>query len=137
MAQYKSKPVVVNRPAEELAAKFSDFTRLQDSLDALTPEERAKVGDVELGTDYIKIKTPQVGDITLRVTVRSADRLVLNAEGSPVPMGLKVNFRPVEASSCEVAGEIDVEIPVMLRPLIGPTMQKAADQFGALFARLA
>ena len=47
MASYKSAPQTVNRPAEELFDRFSDLSRLQSSLDGLTPEQRAQVGDVE------------------------------------------------------------------------------------------
>ena len=126
MAKYTSKPTVVNRPAEELAAKFSDFRTLQAGLDELPEEQRA-----------IKINTPQVGEIALRATERTAGRVVLEAEKSPVPMKLIVSFKPVDAESTEVEGAIDVDIPMMLRPMIGPTLQKAADQFGTLFANLA
>ncbi len=53
-------------------------------------------------------------------------------------MKLIVSFKPVDAESTEVEGAIDVDIiPMMLRPMIGSTLQKAADQFGTLFANLA
>ena len=74
MAKYTSKPTVVNRPAEELAAKFSDFRTLQAGLDELPEEQRAKVGDVSFTEDTIKINTPQVGEIALRATERTAGR---------------------------------------------------------------
>ena len=46
MSKYSSKPVVVSRPAAEIAEKFSDFRRVQDALDGLDAEQKAKVGDV-------------------------------------------------------------------------------------------
>ena len=52
-------------------------------------------------------------------------------------MKLEVGFLPVDDSSTEVTGSIDVDMPAMLRPIVGPTLQKAADQFGTLFAKLA
>ena len=52
-------------------------------------------------------------------------------------MKLEITFKPVSADSTELQGAIDVEIPMMLKPLIGPTLQRAADQFGDLFANLA
>ena len=63
--------------------------------------------------------------------------MVLEAQGSPVPMKLNVALNPVDAASTEVKGSIEVEIPALLRPMIGPTLQKAADRFGELFASLA
>ena len=46
MAKYSSKSVTINRSAEAIAEQFSDFRKLQGALDNLTPEEKAKVGDV-------------------------------------------------------------------------------------------
>ena len=137
MATFTSKPAVINTPADKLAEKFSDFTRLQQYIDALPAEERAKVGDIALTSDSIILKTPQVGEITLKVTERKPERLVLEAVGSPVPMKLVVNLKPVSESSTELVTSIDVDIPAFLKPMIGGTMQKAVDQFGDLMKRLA
>lgn len=134
---YKSKPVTVARPAAELAEKFSDFTFLSASLDNMSEDERAKVGDVKFERDTITINTPQVGAVTLRAIERTPERIVLQAEGSPMPMKLVIDFKPVAETSTEVAGAIDIDLPMMLKPLVGPMMQKAADQFGDLFAKLA
>ncbi len=137
MAKYSSKPTVIDRPAAELAAKFADFRVLQTKLDELPAEQRAKVGDVTFTPDTIRINTPQVGEIALKAVERTSERVVLAAEKSPVPMKLEITFRPVGEASTELQGAIDVELPMMLKPLIGPSLQKAADQFGNLFAQLA
>lgn len=137
MAKYSSKSVTINRPAEAIAGQFSDFRKLQGALDNLTPEEKAKVGDVSFTEDSIKISTQQVGDIVFKVSERTPEAICLQAEKSPVPMNLILEMKPVDAESTELTGVIDVDIPVMLRPLVGPTLQKAADQFGSLFARFA
>lgn len=137
MSTYSSKPVVVSRPASEIASKLSDFTLLQASLDNMDAETRAKVGDVSFTDDSVVLNTPQVGRIVLKAVERTPERIVLSAENSPVPMRLGVNFTPVDDASTEVCGAIEVELPVMLRPIAGPALQKAADQLGSLFAKLA
>lgn len=137
MAKYSSKPVTVNKSADALSEKFGDFTMLQAALDNLDSEQRARVGDVSFTEDSIKITTPQVGDIVLKAVERSRERIRLEAQSSPVPMNLCVDFKPVGEQSTEVTGTIDVDLPMMLRPLVGPALQKAADQFGSLFANLA
>lgn len=135
MSKYSSQPVVVNRSAETIAEQFSDFRRLQSALDNLPADERAKVGDVAFTEDSIKISTQQVGEIKFKVSKRTPEAICLQAEKSPVPMNLILEMKPVDADNTELTGVIDVDIPVMLRPLVGPTLQKAADQFGSLFAR--
>lgn len=137
MSRYESKAVKVARSAEALAERFSDFTGLGEALNGMSAEERAKVGDVAFDRDTITITTPQVGAIRLRAVERTPSSVRLEAEGSPVPMSLELNFHPVEPELTEVTGALDVDIPMMLRPLVGPAMQKAVDQFGDLFAKLA
>lgn len=136
MAKYSSKPVVVALAPEELDARFADFTALQHKIDELPADERAKLGQVEFTADSIVINTPQVGAITLRVSERKLGFVRLTAENSPVPMFINIVYRP-NGTGSEIYGEMDVEIPVMLRPLIGPTLQKAVDNFGNLFASMA
>ena len=137
MATYTSKPAVVGRPADAIAANFSDFRALEERLGQMPAEERQKVGDVKFEQDAIVITTPQVGAITLRAVERTPRKVVMKAENSPVPMSITVDIEPIDADSCEVTGKMDVEIPAMLRPLVGPALQKAVDQFGNLFASLA
>lgn len=136
MATFTSKPAVVNRPAAEVSDKFSDLSRMQEVLDRLPGDERAKIGDIKLTTDSILIKTPQVGDITLKVTERSAERIVLEAIGSPVPLKLIVNLKAISADSTEITTSMDVEIPAFLKSMVGGAMQKAVDQFGQLMCTL-
>ncbi len=137
MATYTSKPAVVGRPADAIAANFADFRALEERLGQMPAEERQKVGDVKFEQDAIVITTPQVGAITLRAVERTPRKVVMKAENSPVPMSITVDIEPLDADSCEVTGKMDVEIPAMLRPLVGPALQKAVDQFGNLFASLA
>lgn len=137
MATYTSKPAVVGRPADAIAANFADFRALEERLGQMPAEERQKVGDVKFEQDAIVITTPQVGAITLRAVERTPRKVVMKAENSPVPMSITVDIEPIDADSCEVTGKMDVEIPAMLRPLVGPALQKAVDQFGNLFASLA
>ena len=137
MSTYKSKPTVVEKPAAELFDRFSDMTRLQNALDSLTDEQRAQIGQVEFTADSIKIVTPQVGEIAFSVIERQApSKIVFGTTSSPVPLTMKVDLKPLSETSTEVETVIDVDIPMMLRPMVGPYMQKAADKFGELIGGL-
>ncbi|MDE7119189.1 MAG: hypothetical protein K2O10_01120 [Muribaculaceae bacterium] len=137
MAQYKSKPATVNRSAEQLFERLSDLSRLQDALDQLPQEQRAQVGAVEFKHDSFKIQTPQVGDIAFKVIERQApSRVVFGTESSPVPLTLALDIVAAGPESATVTASIEVEIPAMLRPLVGPQLQKAADQLGNLIGTL-
>ena len=136
MAEYKSKPFTINSSAENIADKFSDFTRIQEYVDRLPAEEREKVGDVAFTADSIILKTKQVGEITLKVVDRSPRRVALTAVGSPVPMNIAVDITPLSDEQSELQASMSVDIPAMLKPMVGPTMQKAVDQFGELMKKI-
>lgn len=137
MATYKSKPQTINRSADELFDRFSDLSRLQSALDTLPEEQRAKVGDVQFTPDSIKIVTPQVGEIAFNVIERVRPvKVVFGTQSSPVPMTMDVDITPRGEGESEVVTSINVEIPAMLRPLIGPQLQKATDKFGELISGL-
>lgn len=137
MATYKSKPARIERPAEEIFARFSDMSRLQDTLNQLPEEQRKQIGDVEFTKDSIRIVTPQVGEIGFKVQELVApSKIVFGTESSPVPLTMQVNIRPSGDQASEVETVIDVEIPAIVRPIIGPQLQKAADKFGELISEL-
>lgn len=135
MATFSSPSKIVNSSAASVADKFSDFTAFQKYIDMMPAEERAKVGDVSLTADSIVMHTPQVGDITLKVTERTPSCVRLTAQGSPVPMNIALDIKPVAEDKSELQATMDVDIPAFLKPMIGGTLQKAVDQFGALMEK--
>lgn len=138
MAKFTSAPATVPMPVEVLFEKFNDLTVMQDMLDKLPEEQRAKVGDVVFGKDSLSIKTPQVGEIKFVVKERVApSKVVFGTASSPVPLTLTAHFAPAGESASTVSAEADVEIPAMLKPFVGPQMQKATDQFGQLISQIA
>ncbi len=137
MATYKGKPVTINLPAEEVYNKIADLSSFQQRMDSLPAEAREKLGDVKFTSDSIAITAPAVGEMKFNVTERvPGSKLVLSAENSPVPFAIKIDLKPLEAASTEVSTMIDVEIPAMLKPLVGGKMQKAANKFSEMFATL-
>ena len=135
MAVYKSKPVTVGRPATEMYERLSDLSRLQGSLDKLPEEQRQQIGNVQFSADSIRIQTPQVGAFKIIEKIEP-EKVVFGTESSPVPLTMTLVVAPVSDSASTVAAEINVEIPAMLRPLVGPQLQKAADQLGNLIGTL-
>ncbi len=137
MAVYKSKPVTVGRPATELYERLSDLSRPEGSRDKLPAEPRQQSGNVQFSADSIRIQTPQVGEIAFKIIEKiEPEKVVFGTESSPVPLTMTLVVAPISDSASTVAAEINVEIPAMLRPLVGPQLQKAADQLGNLIGTL-
>lgn len=135
MAQYKSKPVTVGFPAEFIAEKFGDLTVLGNAVERLGDAEREKLGDITFNKDSIKMDTKQVGTIEFKVVERTADRVTMKAMGSPIELLLVINLKAQGEHSTQVETVIDVDIPVMLRPMVSGPLQKAVDQIGDLLAK--
>lgn len=129
--------MTVNRPANEIYDKFSDLSILGTQLDKLPEQQRAQIGDISFGHDSISINTPQIGELKFEVIERQEPaKVVFGTSSSPVPLTMRVDIKPMSDNSSEVTTVIDVEIPAMLRPFVGPKLQQAADKFGELISNL-
>lgn len=137
MAKYTGKPAIVDIPAAQIAEKFDDLSQLSGYTDKIPAEERAKMGDLRFERDAIIIKNPAVGEMAFKVVEHNADRVVFRADGM-LPLTINVNLKALESGSkTEVTTVLDIEIPAMLRPLIGGKLQQVADTFGDLIGKLA
>lgn len=135
MAHYQSKPVSINAPIDDVFNRISDINAYQQKLESLPQEVKAKLGEVRFENDSIIITAAPVGEIKFTVDKRQSPSLIaLKAEQSPVPLTLSVNLEPSTPNTTAAAAAIDVEIPAMLKPMIGGKMQEAADKFGELIA---
>lgn len=136
MSLYKGKAVTVNVPAVTIADKFGDLTALQSTVDQLPEAERAKIGQARFEKDAIVIVNPQVGEMKFKVVERNDRQIKMAAEGI-LPMSMIVEMKPLGDDLTELTTSIDINIPVMLKPFVGPQIQKAADQFGVMMAKIA
>lgn len=137
MAKYSGKAVIVAKPINELYDKLSNLSSFQQRIDELPEEAKAKLGDVRFTDNKIIINAPGVGEISFAITECVAPTLIkLSAENSPVPFNILMNFKEISAEETEVSTDLDVDIPAMLRPLVGGKMQEAADKFSEMFSNL-
>jgi len=135
MAKYSGKAVIVNQPINDIYNRISNLSSFQQRLDELPEEMRDKLGDVRFTDDKLIINAPAVGEITFVMAERVAPTLLrMTAENSPVPFNIVMNFTEKSPESTEVRTDLDVEIPAMLRPLVGGKMQEAADKFSEMFS---
>lgn len=140
MTDFSGKAARIDAPATEVYARLGDFSNYQTRLDALPEEQRKMLGDVRFTSDSIIITAQPVGEITLQVAERVAPSLIrLEALGSPVPMFISISISPDDADpagASNVVPMVSVDLPVMLKPLVGPKLQESADKFGELITKL-
>lgn len=137
MSVYKGKPVVVNRAAGDIYSKVSDLSAYQPLVDSLPAEYREKLSGVQFTSDAVQMDAPGVGQLKFRLTEKNAPNHVgFSAEGSPVPVALRLDIEEIDGSSTRLIPSIDIEIPAMLRPFIGNKIQQAADKLGDVFTTI-
>lgn len=133
MAKYSSKPASVSAPVNDVYKSLTNIEAFQQRLDSIPEEQRKQIGDIKFTNDSITLNTPQVGELQFVVVERKEnERLVFSAAKSPIPLTLAVNLNAKNETETEITSVIDVEIPAMLRPLIGGKLQEAADKFSEL-----
>ncbi len=67
-------------------------------------------------------------------------RIALQAENAPVPMFMAINLEAKAPELTEVQTAIDVDIPAMLKPMIGPKIEpmlkQSVEKFGEMIANI-
>lgn len=136
MAVYSSGNVTLNASAQTVFDKLSNLENLQGMLDKVpadrVPEDKRQMFEnIKITHDTIEVPGGPMGSLTFRVTERVAPSLIkLQGEGIPLQMALVLNVKPLTATTSEANVDIDINIPAMLKPMIGGQIQKIANQFG-------
>ena len=137
MSVFSGKAVVVARPIAEIYARVSDLGQYREMVEQLPAEAREKLQGVEFRGESLKMDAPGVGELVFNVTERvPSSHVGLEAVGSPVPLKLAIDLEEVDAGSTRIIPRIDVQLPAMLKPFIGPKLQEGADRFGEVFTGL-
>ncbi len=135
MATFKSKETLINGSAERVFDTLSHPENLRDLLTAIPedqiPEDKRDLLDkIEVTADSISFPADPIGRLTLRIARVERPRLiVLDGEGAPVKLSLSLSLKPLTDETCEGEVSIDLDIPMMLRPMVSGPLQQLVDQF--------
>ena len=138
MASFNSPVSIIGANAEKVYARYSNLENLSTLLanipaDQIPSDNRDMLDNIKVEKDSISLPAGPVGAIRLVMAERIEPTLIrLQGEGAPVPLSLSLHITPIDAQSCETSVEIDIEIPRMMLPMIKGTLQKMADQIGAI-----
>lgn len=136
MSVYKGKKQRVNVSATHIADKFSDLSTLGQYVDNIPKEQRDKIGELHFDRDTITLKNPAIGQLAFKIVERTPDRIGFKADGL-LPLALGVNLNAVDEHTTDLVTDLDIDIPMMLRPMIGGKIQQVVDMLGEMLAKLA
>lgn len=136
MTKYAGKPFVIDKPAQEIADKFSDLTQLGQYVDMLPAEDREKLGGVSFTPDSISIDTKQIGAMKFVVSERSASGVKFTAPGMPVNLELALGLKSLGIDKTEAECSIDIDLPMIIRPMVGPKLKEGVNMLSEVLEKV-
>ena len=136
MAIYSSNKITINAPAQVVFDKLSNLENLKGLLEkvpasSIPDDKRQMFENIKITPDAIEIPGAPMGNLIFRVAEKKAPEYIrLNGEGIPIQMALVLHVEPNGPESSRAKVDVDIDIPAMLKPMIGGQIQKIADQFG-------
>lgn len=142
MSEFKSSPRRINASAEAVYDKLSNLEGFREILanvpsSAIPAEQREMLDQITVTSDSISFPAGPVGQLTMKVSEKIRPTTIrMEGQGTPVAMSMTLELASVAETECEAAVALDVAIPPMLKPMIGGTLQKMADQFADVLQQL-
>ena len=136
MAIYSSDKITINSPAITVFDKLSNLENLKGLLDKVPADQipqdkRQMFENIKITPDTIEVPGGPMGNLVFRVTERKAPSMIkLNGEGIPIEMALVLHVSPLTDTTSSANVDIDINLPAMLKPMVGGQIQKIANQFG-------
>ncbi|KGN78021.1 hypothetical protein HW49_09245 [Porphyromonadaceae bacterium COT-184 OH4590] len=132
MTTYQSKTTTINRPQTEVYTKISDLKNLEQFREKL-PEEYSD--DFRCDTDYLKFKIPQIGNATLRVVEREANRVKLSIEDIPFKADIAIVINEKATSQTDMMLQLDADIPFFLKHIVSNKLNEGIDKIADMLAQ--
>lgn len=142
MAIYSSDKITLQSSAASVYEKLSNLENLKGMLDKVpadrVPEDKRQMFEnIKITNDTIEVPGGPMGSLVFRVTERVAPSLIkLRGEGIPIEMALVLHISPVSDTTSSAKVDIDINLPAMLKPMIGGQIQKIANQFGEVLGAI-
>ena len=140
METYKSDKVVIDYNIELIYSKLSNPAmfkeKMEQNMDRIPDEAREHLDNLKFEEDGISINSP-MGAVKLSVSESVEPNLVKYvAESSPVPFGLTVNLEAIDEEHTNAIAEINIELPMMIRAMVGGKLSEGAQKMGEVLAKL-
>lgn len=140
METYKSDKVTINHNINLVYSKLSDPSifkaQIDNNMNRLPDEAREHLKSVKFEEDGISMESP-MGTLKLSVSESQEPTMVkYTAQSSPVPFGVTINLESVDENTTQAVTELNIELPFMLKAMVGGKLSEGAQKMGELIAKL-
>lgn len=145
MTTYNGKAFTVAKPIREIYDMVADVKGYQALLDgklAQAPDPvRSQIEDKLHGLRFeggkIVLTAPGVGEVAFVPGANVAPtHAEFVAEGSPVPVAMFLELEDLGQEGTRLSPGVAIELPPMLKAMVGGKIQEAADMLGQMFTNL-
>ncbi len=140
METYKSDIKRINCNIGTVFAKLSNPSLFQEqiekNLDRMPEDARENMRKVKFEDDGISIESP-MGPLKMAIleTVEPS-KIVFGAAQSPVAFNLIINLTEVDEENTDSQTQLQLDLPIMLRAMVGGKLKDAANMFGEMLTKL-
>ena len=111
-------------------------THIDENIDRLPDEAREHLKNVKFEDDGISVESP-MGTLKLSVSDSVAPSMVKYvAQSSPVPFAVTINLEAVDDTHTQAVTELNIELPFMLKAMVGNKLSEGAQKMGEMIAKL-
>lgn len=142
MEKFKSDKFTINCNIQSVFDKLSNPSHyksmLEENADKLPPEAKAQLDKINFTEQGISMESP-MGNVVLAIdkdATVSPNRIAYTAVGSPIKVSLVVELKQVDENVTEECAAIEIDIPFMLKAMVGPKLKEGAQKFGEAIAKI-
>lgn len=138
MSSYKSEKVTFDAAAEDVFNKLSNLENLKNLIDTvpadkIPAEHLESLQKLEVSSDSITFPGGPMGSLTLTITEKKSPTLIrMEGVGIPMPLSISLIIEPEGPFKSEGQVDITLDLPPLLKPMVGKHIQKMADQFAEM-----
>ena len=136
METYKSNINRINCNIGIVFAKLSNPSlfkeQIEKNLDRMPEEARENMRKVKFEPDGISVESP-MGPLKMAIQeVVEPNKIVFGAAQSPVAF----NLTEVDEENTDSQTQLQLDLPIMLRAMVGGKLKDAANMFGEMLTKL-
>ncbi|MGM9868568.1 MAG: hypothetical protein ACI30R_02935 [Sodaliphilus sp.] len=140
MDTYKSDKQVIDCDIATVYGKLSNPAvfkqQLEQNIDKLPEEARVQLQNLKFEDDGVVIESP-MGPLKMGIVEAiEPTKIVFGAAQSPVPFALMVELNEIDTDHTESVATLELELPMMLKMMVGNKLKDGAKMFGEMIARL-
>lgn len=137
MSTFKSDERSISASPATVYGRLSDTEGLQRLADGI-PAELKEKADIRIDGDNFTLSTPQVGDISFKVSKRVPnERIRLETTSSPLPFSIDIALSSAEnESETKIRVETKIELNPIIKPMISKPIQNMTDKFAEFLATI-